>query len=76
MHAFGRSENVLTMVSLVTCDETAGANLAIGFLVGLMTGRPAVRRTVLHRRPPVDTTRAIFGLGRPVPNGDAATEDV
>jgi len=34
MHAFQRSENVLTMVPLVTCDEIAGANLAIGFLLG------------------------------------------
>jgi len=55
------------MVPLVACYEITGANLAIGFLVGLMTGRPALLPTVLHRRPPVDTTRAVYGLGRPVP---------
>ncbi len=33
------------MVPLVACYEITGANLAIGFLVGLMTGRPALLPT-------------------------------
>ncbi len=63
------------MVPLVTCYEIASANLAIGFLVGLMTGRPALLRTMLRRRASADTTRAVYGLARPVLDGDDA-EDV